>query len=81
MKFHDGEVQYIVFNSEETDKLVEYLRELNKRGCTNNMIFYENLTCFIKKLSRAKLNLLRSLYDIPLGLHVYLVQVVHDFKA
>ena len=81
MKFHDGEIQYVVFNAEETDKLVEYLRELNKRGCNNNIVFYENLTCFIKKLSRAKLNVLRSLYDIPLGLHVYLVQVVHDFKA
>ena len=81
MKFYDGEVQYIVFNAEETDKLVEHLRELNKRGCTNNIVFYENLTCFIKKLSRAKLNLLRSLYDISLGSHVYLVQVVYDFKA
>ena len=81
MKFHDGEVQYLVFNTDEDEGLVRHLRELNKRGCTNNMIFYENLTCFVKKLSQANVDLFRALYDIPLGSHVYIVQVVHDFKA
>lgn len=81
MKFHDGEVQYVVFNTDEDEGLVQHLRELSQRGCTSNVVFYENLTCFVKKLSQANVDLFRALYDIPLGSHVYIVQVVHDFKA